>query len=98
MGFIQTISFSTQRIEEMRALMAEFRAQQGDPPPGFRGSVLLKDRDAEKAYMVLAEFEDFDVAMENSGRPETDAFAKRMAELSEGPPTFGNFDVLDDDR
>ncbi len=34
--------------------------------------------------------------MENSARPETDMFAKRMAELCDGPPSFGNFDVLDE--
>ena len=34
--------------------------------------------------MVIAEFESYELAMENSARPETDAFAKQMAELSDG--------------
>ena len=36
----------------------------------------------------------YDLAMENSARPETDAFAKRMAELSDEGPTFGNYDII----
>ena len=32
--------------------------------------------------------------MENSARRETDAFAKRMAEMSDAPPTFGNYDLI----
>ena len=36
-------------------------------------------------------------AMENSARPETDAFAKRMTEMSDAPPTFGNYDLIHED-
>jgi hypothetical protein len=48
--------------------------------------------------MVIAEFENYDLAMQNSARPETDAFAKRMAELCDGPPSFGNYDLIREDR
>jgi hypothetical protein len=33
--------------------------------------------------------------MENSARPETDAFAKKMAALVDGSVSFGNYDVID---
>jgi hypothetical protein len=33
--------------------------------------------------------------MENSARPETDAFAKKMSELVDGPVTYGNYDVVE---
>jgi hypothetical protein len=46
--------------------------------------------------MVIAEFESYELAMENSGRPETDAFARKMRELAEGEVTFGNYDVIED--
>ena len=29
--------------------------------------------------------------------PETDAFAKQMAELSDGSPTFANYDLIHED-
>ena len=44
--------------------------------------------------MVIAEFETYELAMQNSNRPETDAMAKRMAELCDGPPVFGNYDLI----
>ncbi len=97
MTFIQTISFSTSRMDEMQALMDTFGAaaqDQGRSMLGFRGSKVLKDRDRENVYMVVAEFESFELAMENSARPETDAFAKEMAALSDAPPTFGNYDLI----
>ena len=96
MTFIQTISFTTSRMEEMQKLMDAY----DDEPqsrPRFIGSKVLKDRDKENTYMVIAEFESFELAMENSARPETDAFAKQMAELSDGSPTFANYDLVHED-
>jgi heme-degrading monooxygenase HmoA len=96
MVFIQTISFSTSRFDEMQQMMDEFSEQrrQGEPAPGFLGLKILKDRDRGDAYLVVAEFDSHELAMENSARPETDAFAKRMAALADGPPSFGNYDVV----
>jgi quinol monooxygenase YgiN len=94
MAFIQTISFSSSRFDEMQKLMDEWDAAQSEPSPGFIGTRLLRDRDRENAFLVIAEFESYETAMENSNRPETTAFAKRMGELTDGPPTYGNYDVL----
>ena len=44
--------------------------------------------------MVVAEFDSYELAMENSARPETDAFARKMAELVDGPIAYGNYDVI----
>ena len=98
MAFVQTVTFKTSRIDEMKRLLDEFNEQQGDAQVrGFRGTKLLRDRDNEDAFLVLADFVSYDLAMENSARPETDAFAKRMAEMSDGPPTFGNYDLIHED-
>jgi quinol monooxygenase YgiN len=94
MTFIQTISFSTGRMDEMQKLMQRWDQEQADPAPGFRGLKILKDRDNENAYMVIAEFESYEQAMENSNRPETDAFAKEMGTLTDGPMTYGNYDEV----
>jgi antibiotic biosynthesis monooxygenase (ABM) superfamily enzyme len=96
MKFFQTIRFSTSRIEEMQALMQEYDQQDSGSSPGFIGSKVLKDRDRDNAYVVIAEFESYDQAMENSGRPETDAFAKKMATLVDGELGFNNYDVIDE--
>ena len=97
MRFIQTISFTTSRMDEMQALMDAFDSG-SEPRPGFLGAKVVKDRDRENAFMVIAEFESYELAMENSARPETDAFAKQMAELSDGPPAFGNYDLIHEDQ
>jgi hypothetical protein len=98
MAFVQTVSFTTSRIAEMKELLEEFSQQQGEAQvPGFRGTKLLRDRDNEGAFLVLADFVSYAWAMENSARPETDAFAKRMAEMSDEPPTFGNYDLIQED-
>ena len=94
MVFIQTISFSTSRYDEMQKMMDEFDDQQGDQSPGFRGLKILRDRDNANAYLIVAEFDSYEQAMENSARPETDAFAKRMSEMSDGAPSFGNYDLV----
>jgi quinol monooxygenase YgiN len=93
MAFIQTISFSTDQIDAIRELADEF-ARTGGDAPGFRGSRILRDRDRDGAYLVIAEFDSYEQAMENSARPETDAFARRMRELVDGAPVYGNYDVI----
>ena len=57
----------------------------------------LEDRDRQSTYLVVAEFETYELAMEKPARPETDAFAKQMAELSDGPPAFANYDLIHED-
>jgi hypothetical protein len=76
--FVQTIAWKTSRVDEMRAVADRFRAENPDPGPGFLGLKLLKDRDRENSYLVVAEFESYDLAMQNSARPEVDAFNKEM--------------------
>lgn len=95
MAFVQTVSFTSSRADEIKALGDEYDSQQAGQAPGFRRSMILKDRDNDNAYMVVAEFESYELAMENSARPETDAFAKKMAELVDGPVTYGNYDVVE---
>lgn len=94
MTFIQTVSFSSSRFEEMQKLMDEWNASMPAPSPGFVGTKVLRDRDRDTAFMVIAEFESYETAMENSNKPETTAFAERMGELTDGPPTYGNYEVM----
>jgi heme-degrading monooxygenase HmoA len=96
MTFIQTIGYTTSRPDDMKALSDRFREENPDAStPGFVGIKVLKDRDRDNAYMIVAEFESYELAMQNSARPETDAFAREMASLADGPPTFGNYDVIE---
>jgi hypothetical protein len=58
------------------------------------GTRVLRDRDNPNAFMVIAEFESYETAMENSNKPEVGEFAKRMGELTDGPTTYGNYDDM----
>ncbi len=93
MKFVQTIAYTTSKPDEMRALGDEFN-RENPTSPGMATVKVLKDRDREDSYLVVAEFETYEQAMENSERPETDAFAKRMAELADAAPVFTNYDVI----
>lgn len=92
-GFVQIIEFTTSRIDEVRALGDEMRAQ-SDAALVDRGT-FTADRDRPNTYLSIIEFESYEAAMENSNRPETSAFAARMSELCDGPPTFYNLDVME---
>lgn len=94
MKFIQTISFTSSKMDEMKKVMDEYSSQSGGAAPGFIKSTVLKGRDRPNAYLVIAEFESYEQAMQNSARPETDAMAKKMGELVDGDVTYGNYDVL----
>lgn len=93
MSFVQTIAYTTSKPDEMSALGDEFN-QANPSSPGLVSVKVLKDRDQENSYLLVAEFESYEQAMENSARPEVDAFAKRMAELADGAPAFTNYDVI----
>jgi hypothetical protein len=43
--------------------------------------------------MQIVEFPSYEVAMENSNRPEIGRFAERLASLCTGPPIFRNLEV-----
>lgn len=94
MPFIQVIEYTTTKPDEMRKLVEEFRSSTDGPRANVRGS-LCADRDQPDRYVNIVEFESYEEAMGNSERPETTAFAQRMAELCDGPPTFRNLDVVE---
>ena len=96
MKFVQTIAWNTSRADEMKAVADRFQAEHPDMGPGFIGLKMLKDRDRENSYLVVAEFESYELAMQNSARPEVDSFNKEMMALADSPPTFGNYDVIEE--
>lgn len=94
MAFIQIIDYVTSRIDEVQALSEKMRAERGTDTTVLRSTV-TQDRDRPGHYLAIVEFDSYESAMENSGRPETQEFAQAMAELCDGPPTFYNLDVIE---
>jgi quinol monooxygenase YgiN len=94
MSFMQIIEFRTSRIAEFEALENEWLEASKDWRTATR-SVRTKDRDKPDTYLQIVEFPSFEKAQENSNRPETTAFAERLAKLCDSPPTFRNLDLLE---
>ena len=93
MSFIQIIEYETDRADEMMALGEAQMAEAPEAPPGFRLAV-TQDRDNPNRYLTIVEFASYEEAMQNSARPETDEFARRMAALCTSGPRYYNLDVL----
>lgn len=93
MAFVQIIEFTTSRIDEVKALAEEWEASSQGQPTAVTRMTQTADRDRPNTYLQIVEFTSYEEAMENSRRPETDAFARRMAELCDGPAIFRNLDV-----
>lgn len=93
MKFAQIIEFETSRIDEFNANFDRWIVNSEGRRIPHR-AVVQQDRDAENVYLLMVEFSSYDVAMENSSRPETGEFAAFLATLCDGPLTFRNLDVL----
>jgi len=92
MAFVQIIEMTTNRPDEVEALVTEWRSQTESRRTAQRGT-FTKDRDRPDTYVQIVEFASFEDAMANSDLPETAAFAERLTKLCDGPMTFRNLDV-----
>jgi len=95
MEFIQIIECRTARFDDLTALEDEWRtATEGKRT--LRRSIVTRDREDPNRYLILAFFDSFDSAMENSNLPETNEFGRRQAALLDAPMVFTDLDVVDD--
>lgn len=91
-GFVQSIEFTTSRIDEIRRMNDEWRGTHPDIGP--ERIIVTADRDRPNTYVSIVEFASFEEAMANSADPQTSEWAARMQSLCDGPPTFRNLDVI----
>ena len=93
-GFVQIIEIQTSRIEDVEAIGRQVRRRldDGSNSSPERG-LFTEDRDRQGYYLNIVEFESYEAAMENSGRPEVSEFASQLAKLCDAPPKFYNLDV-----
>lgn len=94
-AFIQIIDGHTSRADEMAAATEELE-RTSDGRQTVRRVIRTQDRDDPSHFVVIAFFDSYESAMENSNLPETDEFAQKMMALVDGPPTFQNLEVVDD--
>jgi hypothetical protein len=95
MEFVQIIEFRTSKVDELTALEDEWRkASEGKRT--LRRAITTHDRNDPNRYLVLAFFDSYESAMENSNLPETTEFGQKQAALLDGPMVFTDLDVIDD--
>lgn len=94
-GFVQIIEYRTSRPDEVAALSEQFRkTREAEGDGGAPVRVMeCADRDNAGRYFTIVEFESYEAAMENNDRADTNEFAAKMMELSDGQPTFHNLDL-----
>jgi hypothetical protein len=95
MAFVQIIEMRTDKYEELQALGDEFFAAT-EGKRTLQRSLVTRDRNDPDRYLILAFFDSYESAMENSDLPETAAFAEKQMALLDGPPTFFDLDVIEE--
>jgi len=94
MGFIQIIDFRTSDIDGLKKADEEWRAAT-EGKRTLRREIMTRDRNDPSHYVLIAFFDSYESAMENSALPETQASAEQFAALSESM-TFADLDIIDE--
>jgi hypothetical protein len=95
MSFMQIIEFRTKNVDEIRSGGEQYeKALAGRHK--VRHRLVAEDRDDPGRYFLMAFFDSYEDAMENSAMPETDALSKKMASLVEGAPSFYNLNIVEE--
>lgn len=76
------------------ALLNLIRGDSGSLPDGITGVRLLRFRDKPNKYLIQVDFHSSDSAEAASRRPETQNWAKRLKEMSEGEPEYEDLNVV----
>lgn len=91
MTFIQIITITTDRIEEVEAAVLRWISVT-DGKRTAESVTITADRDHQGAYVLIITFPSYDAAMENSRLPDSKQFADRLTELCTTPVVFQNLD------
>jgi|ERR1700722_4238729 len=95
MAFVQIIEFQTSKPDEMQEVGGEWeRATEGRRT--VRRRILCEDRDRPGHFFNVVFFDSYEAAMKNSSLPETEGLSAKLVNLTDGPPTFYNLDVVED--
>jgi hypothetical protein len=102
LGFSQVISFRTDHVDEVVALIEEWDDIQSTlDVMGYTGTHILRDRADPRHLYVVAEFAStepgvsaFEEAQRNNDRAETQEWATKMRALIDAEPEWLHFDEV----
>jgi hypothetical protein len=101
-NFSQMITVQCSDPDKVVELLAEWdRNQAASDIMGYMGTRVLADREKMGRYVIIADFgvidpnvSAADEAARNNARPETRAFAARMAEVLDAEPEYHHYDEI----
>ena len=88
MTFVQTIHIETNDIQPVHDLVSTWHAEQVGVAPGYQRARILADEGRPRHYVIEVDFSSKEEAETNNDRSETAAWAKNLADLVDGAPTF----------
>jgi hypothetical protein len=95
MSFVQIIDVHTKNVDAIQNLAREWeKATEGRRT--LRRSIVGRDRNDPDRYLVLAFFDSYESAMENSNLAETGELGPSQAALLDAPPVFTDLDVIEE--
>lgn len=94
MTFVQTIDIKTDDIQPVRDLVSQWHTEQAGVAPGYQRARILADASRSGHYVIEVDFSSKEDAETNNGRPETEAWARKLADVADGAPTFRNLDLV----
>jgi hypothetical protein len=95
MSFIQIIEYRTSKPDAVADVSERWdKATVGKRT--VRRRVLCRDRNDTNRYYNVVFFDSYESAMENSRLPETQSLSEEMMSMVDGPATFHDLDVIDD--
>ena len=95
MAFVQIMEITTSKYDALADLDRQWRAAT-EGKRTLRREVVARDRNNPDRFIVLAFFDSYESAMENSNLPETQEFSARFDEFTDGPVIFQDFDIIED--
>jgi hypothetical protein len=87
------MEFDTKKPKEVMALMEEWRSSTMGRN-AITHDMMGRCHDRPNHYVAVMEFPSHEEAQRNNKMEETERFAKRMAEMCDGPIVFGDYDVI----
>lgn len=95
MAFVQIMDIHTSNFDALLDLDRQWRAAT-EGKRTLRREVVAQDRSDPNRYLILAFFDSYESAMENSNLPETGEIAGRFGDFTDRPVAFSDFDIIQD--